>query len=462
MIGKARPWLACALVLTVLVGAVAPSATAQSVAERLRQRAKERADSKVDQALESALNKLENTVNCLASDAQCIAKAKRDKKEVKTFTTERELAQANEKQAADVAQAKADVDAKPSTTGAPDASVAAPATAAPAAQQGARPGDAAWANFDFVPGERVLFADDFSRDRVGNFPQRLQLIEGNAQVVESEGKRWLQATSSPTIVAITLPEVLPRRFTIEFDLTLAGGFPTKVSTQKSDDADPNSDSPFTYAYFGAFSSGLIGGSVKAEVVTRIGGQEREALAGVMAKGRLHADGDYTKVYLNEMRIANVPSAKFGRSKQLFVALFGSTESPVMIGGFTVAAGGRGLYDALLADGRVATQGILFDTGSDRIRAESGPTLKQIGDMLTEHAELKLLIEGHTDNVGAAASNLSLSDKRAAAVKAYLVGTYRIDAARLTTKGFGDTKPAAPNTTGEGRQQNRRVELVKQP
>ena len=81
-------------------------------------------------------------------------------------------------------------------------------------------------------------------------------------------------------------------------------------------------------------------------------------------------------------------------------------------------------------------------------------------MLAEHADLKLTIEGHTDNVGNAAANRALSEQRAAAVKAYLVEKHGIDAGRLQTAGFGDAKPAAPNATPEGRQQNRRVELVK--
>ena len=87
-------------------------------------------------------------------------------------------------------------------------------------------------------------------------------------------------------------------------------------------------------------------------------------------------------------------------------------------------------------------------------------LKQIGDMLAQHGEMKLAIEGHTDNVGAAAANQSLSEKRAAAVKAYLVQTFRIDAARLTAQGFGASKPVTPNADEAGRQKNRRVELVK--
>jgi outer membrane protein OmpA-like peptidoglycan-associated protein len=71
-----------------------------------------------------------------------------------------------------------------------------------------------------------------------------------------------------------------------------------------------------------------------------------------------------------------------------------------------------------------------------------------------------MIEGHTDNVGNAQSNQSLSERRAAAVKQYLVTMAHVDATRLSTKGYGASKPIAPNTTAEGRQENRRVELVK--
>ena len=135
---------------------------------------------------------------------------------------------------------------------------------------------------------------------------------------------------------------------------------------------------------------------------------------------------------------------------------------ISISGIRVAEGRKKLYDALAADGRVATQGILFDTGSDRIRPESAPTLKEIAAIVTDHDGLRLGIEGHTDNVGAATANLDLSKRRAEAVKAYLVSTLHVDASRLEASGFGATKPAQPNTTAEGRQTNRRVELVKLP
>jgi OOP family OmpA-OmpF porin len=119
-----------------------------------------------------------------------------------------------------------------------------------------------------------------------------------------------------------------------------------------------------------------------------------------------------------------------------------------------------LAEALKTKGSIAIRNILFDTGKATIKPESAGALAIIADVLKGDEALKIEIQGHTDNVGAPAANLKLSQDRAAAVKAYLVSTGGIAAARLTTAGLGDTKPVADNTTDDGRAQNRRVELVK--
>jgi outer membrane protein OmpA-like peptidoglycan-associated protein len=102
------------------------------------------------------------------------------------------------------------------------------------------------------------------------------------------------------------------------------------------------------------------------------------------------------------------------------------------------------------------------TKSVRVRhqPESTPTLKQIAATLKQHPELKIEVQGHTDNVGKADANLKLSQARADAVKTALTTDYGVAADQLTAMGYGDTKPAGENTTAEGRQNNRRVELVK--
>jgi len=114
---------------------------------------------------------------------------------------------------------------------------------------------------------------------------------------------------------------------------------------------------------------------------------------------------------------------------------------------------------LAAQGRVAVYGILFDFDSDQMRPDSRPQLDEIGKLLSESPELKVLIVGHTDGQGAYDYNLDLSKRRAASVVDALIGEYRIDGGRLTPVGVGMAAPVATNRSEDGRALNRRVELV---
>jgi OmpA-OmpF porin, OOP family len=116
---------------------------------------------------------------------------------------------------------------------------------------------------------------------------------------------------------------------------------------------------------------------------------------------------------------------------------------------------------IMASGRYVSHGMLFDTGSDRLKPESAAPIQTVAKALGTNPNLKLLIEGHTDSVGNAASNLDLSKRRAEAVKNVLVAQFSVDASRLTTNGLGATKPIDSNDTPQGRAQNRRVEFVRQ-
>jgi OmpA-OmpF porin, OOP family len=111
------------------------------------------------------------------------------------------------------------------------------------------------------------------------------------------------------------------------------------------------------------------------------------------------------------------------------------------------------------DGRAVIYGINFDFNSDVIREESKAVLNTVLGVLKAKADWKMTIEGHTDNIGGEAFNKTLSDKRANAVKNYLVKN-GIEATRLTASGIGLSKPIATNDTEAGRSQNRRVELLK--
>ena len=322
-------------------------------------------------------------------------------------------------------------------------------------------GEGALVNFDFVPGERVLFYDDYGSDNVGDFPRRFEFEEGNAEVAEWEGSRWLRVSQSSKF-AIVLPETLPERFTVEFDFVTndkaSRSWPLLLNTSAAKDNWESQGSYNPQVRFGTDKGGVYTGKIEAA------GPANGDFQNKVVRARIMADGKYTKVYINGVRVGNGPNADLGRSNkvQFWVPAYDETsENVTLVGPVRIAAGGRKLYDALSEKGRVATQGIYFDTGSDAIRQESAPTLKEIGTMLKDHPELRLTIEGHTDNVGKAESNQALSEKRAAAVRQYLIDTHQIDGGRLQAQGLGQTKPIGSNDTAEGRQQNRRVELVKQ-
>ena len=418
--------------------AVSPQhGAAQSLGERLKQRAAERAKQRADDALnrktDEAVDKVIdgglNVVKCVVGDTECIEKAKKDGQTVvrtdkagKTIPADVEV----EKQAA-----------------AKSSSAASPSAPAPRASSAT-----AWANFDFLPGEKPLVVTDFAADVVGDFPRRLEAVGGNWEVVELDGQRWVRGNGQPNQFAVKAAGTLPTRWTLEFELRSKNGECWIY---------PGGEQQNPYI---SFSARHDGGYVRADgSLTRVSAPNDDQID-VPYQARIMVDGNYVKAYIDEKRVVNVPNLTHVRTDRVLVWCDGTEEEPMFIRNIRLAGGGRKLYDALAESGRVATQGIYFDSGKESIRPESTPTLKEIAAMLKEHADLQLTIEGHTDNVGAAAANLSLSQRRADAVRAALVSQYGVDGARLTAKGLGQTVPAAPNTTAEGRQQNRRVELVK--
>ena len=356
----------------------------------------------------------------------------------------------------------------PATTppaAAPDAAAPAAtpaASSAPAASGAPAKADAkVWDNYDFVPGSKILFFTDFSDDKVGNFARGLKYVGGPIEVVERDGAKVLRSTARSTVL-IPVGRILPQRFTLELDvLSMNPGLVDQLVFEGGKDRGRTDNSAeIDWSPRGTFilGSGQNQGTSPVSIPAAMQAQ----IVGSVAHVRVLMDSGYFKMYVNERRMYNNPDLRFRRDSVIRLEVHGSEEQPVFLTAIRVAESETDvLYDALAAKGRWATQGILFATGKAELQPESRPVLKEIASTLQKYADLKILIEGHTDNVGAAASNLTLSDARAAAVKAALVADFGIDAGRVTTKGFGDTKPSVPNATAVGRAQNRRVEIVKQ-
>lgn len=168
-----------------------------------------------------------------------------------------------------------------------------------------------------------------------------------------------------------------------------------------------------------------------------------------------------RVYIDETKVLDIPKGlPEGFTYNRFRFITTNTSFDVLIDNFRIAVGAPDTRNQLLKDGRLVTRGILFDSGSDLIRPESYGVVKEISTVLKENPSLNVKIIGHTDSDGSEESNLSLSKRRAESVKKMLNSEFGIDATRLSTDGKGESVPESPNSTPEGKANNRRVEFVR--
>ena len=314
-----------------------------------------------------------------------------------------------------------------------------------------------YTKYDFVPGDKVIFYDDLANDEIGEFPSRWNLDNGVFEVAKQGAENYIMCTDKGSIRPKIAAGPLPPKYTVEMEFYCKG---------------PDFKGHwFTIQWVGA-NDEIIGELwMKDNHATRLRILEKDladkALPADLSAGkhtmRVMATKSSLKCYIDNERVANVPATEGFAPVGLSVLMDPWTDepgNPMLIRNFRFAEGGKTLKEQLDETGRIVTHGILFDSGSDKIRAESCRTLADIGQLLTGNPALRLSIEGHTDTDGAADYNLTLSDKRAKSVKSYLIETYKIDGARLESKGWGETKPIDKNDTAEGKANNRRVELIK--
>ena len=303
--------------------------------------------------------------------------------------------------------------------------------------------------FDFVPGDNVMFIDDFTQDELGEFPARWKLVGGTFEVAEQQGQRWLRCVSIDGHVRMKVPPNLPEFWTLEFDadrLDNAGNTLTVSAVTASGVTVWEAAFPFSGRNM-SFRCGDIFSD------TPFAGQPG---------GRHHfmfmARGNAIKAYIDRDRMASVPDiSASGVPAEIDFRLWSSNQP--MIANVRFAEGCKPAKD-MLDTGKLVTYGIRFESGSDVVLPESAPVLRQVSSYMEQHAEVKLKITGHTDNVGAAASNLDLSKRRAASVARVLAEQFGVAADRFATDGRGDTQPVAGNGKSEGRAMNRRVEFAK--
>lgn len=331
-----------------------------------------------------------------------------------------------------------------------------------------------YAKFDFIPGNAVLFYDDFSADAMGDFPSKWN-TNGGGEVVAlgEEHVRFLQLKGGSLYLPTSGP--LPDAYTIEFDLKTTG-LSREISSASFLDIMLDESSSFQSGSKRVFASlslcqyisnglpiGSYGGSA-GTIKNTIDEDYRAAIAGgphiaiAVNKNRF-------RLWLNARKMVDIPTLVPPGTAHLKLRLRGFDtdykQMGVFIGNVKIAAGGIDLRSELLAKGRWSTSGIRFEVNSARVRPESYGVLKAVAEVLKANPDINVAIVGHTDSDGADDLNQQLSEQRAAAVKQVLINTYGITAERMETTGRGESEPVADNSNGEGKAQNRRVEFIKQ-
>jgi outer membrane protein OmpA-like peptidoglycan-associated protein len=410
--------------------------------------------------------------------------ARRAKEELEARTKKEEEARAAEAKAkaeADAA-AKKEAEAKPAQPApAAEPATATPGTApagatvaaAPAAD--APPSFQAFSKFDFVQGERVVALDDFTQDAVGDFPAKWN-TNASGEIVTVTGKpgRWLKLAGT----GFFLPEfvnALPDDFTLEFDVLTPPtfeGYPLNAVITDLPSGEAANWSAATNSFIlrllpGSGNDGTSETQVRQDSVSAA--QTSKSIA-QFTKGAnpvhvsMWRQRQRIRVYLNEEKAWDLPRAFLATAKLNMLA-FGlrvdDANGEYYIGNLRLAVGAPDTRNKIITEGKWVTRGILFDVNSDRIKPESYGALKEIAGVLTETADLKVQIVGHTDSDGADAANLDLSKRRAASVKTALTSEFKIDAGRMATDGKGEAEPVDKNETPAGKANNRRVEFIKQ-
>jgi len=347
------------------------------------------------------------------------------------------------------------------------------ATDKPAGQE--QPQLQSYSKYDFVPGEKVIFYEDFSQDAVGDFPA-LWNTNGSAEIVTTNlyPGNWMKYVMRECVWTDALLK-LPDNYTIEFDIIPIGGlegegmsgwnmrlFQAKNAKSWDGGSAPGQGGLwFAVAYYGrpSYSTWLYGTECdELKLSGYVEGDQYKEKINQKYHIAIWVQKSRVRVYQEQNKIVDLPKAfPTGCVKPDRLRF---EEGGAMISNIRIAVGAPDMRNKLMTEGKLITYGIYFDVNKDVVKPESYGTLKEIATILNEVPDVKVKIVGFTDSDGADAANLDLSKRRAASVKNELVKSFGVNGDRLVTDGLGEGQPVAPNDTPANKALNRRVEFIK--
>ena len=422
------------MVMLALLLGTSPLYSQINIGDKIKNKTLNKADQKVDQGIDKGLEEVEKSVNGTPEDKN----------------------------------KDADNDAEENKDGAEEK----PAAASP--QQPQKTPLSTYSKYDFIPGENVIFFEDFSQDKVGDYPalwytnkggevMTTNNYPGNWFMMKEEGMQYLEKGFN-----------FPENYTLEYDV-----IPVPVSEESQSVA-------YDMTILATDQEGLypvMAVPGRSGVVFNLATPNGQHYYSTYSEGNYVINGDYSKeagllkmneinhisiwvqktrfrLYIHGEKIFDIPKAFQPGHQYNQIRFYTNGEGYPLITNIRIADAGADTRSKLLTEGKLVTRGITFDTGSDVIKPLSYGVLKEIATVLKDNPTVRVKIIGHTDSDGDDQSNLVLSQKRAVAVKNALSKEFAIDAARMETDGKGEKEPSSPNTTAEGKANNRRVEFIK--
>ena len=328
-----------------------------------------------------------------------------------------------------------------------------------------------YSRYDFVPGDRIIYFEDFSQDAVGDFPALWTTdVSGEINTLNVGSGHWLNLNSGEGTYWYMKDIDFPVNFILEMDIV-----PKTTATRIAADlvlfGENNHSEMDKEGNPG--TCGLHIQMEKANWITK--GYKKgnnEFLSGSSAVNAVEAgkvnhviiwvQNRRVRIYQKGAKVLDMPTNIYEGSKfkRLCFKLYRGASCGSYISNIKITTAAPDMRNKLMTEGKLISYGIYFDVNKDIVKPESYGSIKEIANILNENPAVRIKITGHTDSDGDDALNLDLSKRRAASVKQSLINEFNINGSRIETDGKGESAPLAGNNSAENKAKNRRVEFTK--
>ena len=443
MVGLMKKIILLPFLMTAFILLLGSGVTAQIInpKEAVKNKGTDRANSRIDQGIDAGFDKLEQGA------AKLLKKKNNEEEESEEENSEPE----SEENAEESDDTRAEE---------------------PALQSAAPQKLESFTQYDFVPGDKILFFEDFSQDQIGDFPA-LWTSNGSGEVksVNVAPGKWLHLNGEDAVYCFTKEISFPDNFIIEFDIIPDKDYDHGIvlTLYEEDPENPKEINDDLYPGKSGFHITLKQDGWETRGYTN--NPEGDWIEGQGAKNPVvREQANHVIIWIQKRRVriyhqgaktVDVPTNIYAHTKfNRFLFSGWDRASWPMVTNLKITTASPDTRSKLITEGKLVTYGISFDVNKADIKPESYGTLKSIADVLKENPGVSVKITGHTDSDGDDALNLDLSKRRAESVKNELSSKFGVEASRMETEGAGESKPVAPNDTPANKAMNRRVEFIR--